>query len=141
MKTNKFIVAIFLFIFFLLGCSSRPSEEAAKKYLLSLPESCKDCIKIVSFKKTNGIKDGIRYQFFFDAEIIFLKDAQSMGLAEKRFENLTPSDKNFVNFLMTSYKKGEHYRLDGIIHFIESEKGWLPSQRGFELDHFEKIGG
>jgi hypothetical protein len=139
MKTSKLTVAIFLLIFFLSGCSSRPSQEAARECLLSLPESCKDCIKIVSFKKTNGIKDGIRYQLFFDSEIVFLKDAQSMGLAEAKFKNLTPADKRFFNFLMTQYKKDEHYKLDGIIHFIKTEKGWLPSKQGLELDHFEKI--
>ncbi len=62
MKTNKLTVAIFLLVIFLSGCSSKPSEETAKRYLMSLPVSCKDCIKIVAFKKTNGIKDAIKYQ-------------------------------------------------------------------------------
>ncbi len=140
MKTNKLTVAIFLLVLFLLGCSSRPSEEKAKKYLLSFPVSCKDCIKIEAFNKTNGIEDGIKYQFFFNAEIVFLKDAKSMGLAEKQLENLTtPDENNIFGFLMTSYKQGERYRLDGIIHFIKTEKGWLPSQQGLELNHFDKI--
>jgi hypothetical protein len=139
MKTSKLIVVIFLVIFFLSGCSSRPCEKTAKGYLMSLPVSCKDCIKIVSFKKTNGIKDGIKYQFFFDAEIVFLKDADSIGPVENQFKKLTIPGDNIFGFLMTSYKQDERYRLDGIIHFVKTEKGWLPSERGSEIHHFEKI--
>jgi hypothetical protein len=106
---------------------------------MSLPVSCKDCIKIVAFKKTNGIKDGIKYQFFFDAEIVFLKDAESIGSAENQLKKLGTPDETFLSFLMTSYKKDERYRLDGIIHFIKTEKGWLPSEQGLELHHFERI--
>jgi hypothetical protein len=132
-------IALFLILFFLFACSSSPSGSLGKNVLLS-DVYCRDCINI-NFKKTNGIKDGIHYQMYFDAEIIFLKDAKSVGSQSTKimFSTIMPRDFQETYSWMVLFDKGDKYHLSGIIYFINTEKGWLPTKEHLNLDEFKKI--
>jgi hypothetical protein len=133
-------IALFLILLFLFSCSFSPSESIGKKVILS-ETHCQDCMNIIKFKKTNGIRDGIHYQMYFDAEIIFLKDSKSdriLGI-ESQFRNMMPREEGKTYSFDKFHSKGEKYKLSGIIYFIKTEKGWLPTSEPLKLDEFKKI--
>jgi len=129
-------------MFFLItACAdSAPSEELAKETLSYEARGCPGCFEIVKYKKTNGIKNGITYQEYFACMIEFKKDCyvfkdySSPSQTFSELKHLIDKD-SFRNpdhgVLINS---GDRYVMSGIIYFVKTEKGWMPSKRSPELE-------
>jgi hypothetical protein len=132
------------------ACNKSPSTTIAKEILHKEAILCPECFELTKFKKTNGIKDGIHYQMYFDAEIEFLRDSKTfrgpidinLGIyspISNLYKNIEQRDNGTTFNFMTDLKKGDRYQLIGIIYFIKTEKGWLPTKECLHLEDFKKL--
>ena len=88
-------------------------------------------LKIVSFKKTNGlssVKDGVKYYHMnFEAEIEFLKNLRMYHLTDGRiwvdgYMTVAPAPA-----MIREFPEFSHSQLEGVITFVLTERGWVKS--------------
>ena len=93
-------------------------------------------IKLVSFKKTNGMEDGNSYQLEYEAQIEFLAGPAFWN----RGSAIDPLSFEFSNGQLGSgataqllgavvgannVQQGQHLTVKGVFRFQKTERGWL----------------
>lgn len=147
---KKFLIIACIY---LVSCSNTPSEKmAAKQLSLSVWEP--ECIELIDFNKTNGIEDGIKYQMYFEATLRIKKPCESFktypdeSTAVTQFRTIHASQKQCKGYFYAGgyilhdiicHQPNDRYKVTGIMYFVKTEKGWLPSQRKHEIESFEKL--
>jgi hypothetical protein len=122
----RYIVPILAALFW-AGCSGAPSESAGKQVIEDKIQAHKkaDLIKLVSFRKTNGSRDGNSYQMECEVEIEFLDNC--------RFVDSTPQGYYVVRdnepgkpqgSVVVQKRKGEKLQWREKLKFQKTEKGW-----------------
>jgi hypothetical protein len=118
------------------GCSRTPSEGTGHKMLeRQIQNQSNGKIKLVSFRKTNGMEDGNFYQLEYEAQIQFLAAG-----AWNRGNAMDPPAFEFSNEQLGSgataqllgavvgannVRQGDHATVKGAFRFQRTEKGWL----------------
>jgi hypothetical protein len=126
-----------LFCVFLVSCGANtPNLEDGQKVLQKRYES-EDCLKIISFNKTNGLKresEGVSaYQMEYEA-IVELKEGCTGIHNEKQKKFFgSPNKKNATSanpltgqgYVLT--RAGDKVTIKGVIDFVKKENGWQGS--------------
>jgi hypothetical protein len=121
------------------GCSGTPTESDAQQTVQQRIQSQSNgLIKLVSFRKTNGIAQefgGMRaYHMEYTAEIEFIDDCMwsaggMMGWQGNFSAKRGQSQSYSANFLDLSQgfrpaKKGERQSISGAFDYVKTENGW-----------------
>lgn len=127
LQRAAFIFAL-LVLGFMAGCSMHPSESDAKQILENqIQQNSGGFIKLVSFRKTNGIEkqiDGAEgYELEWTATMEFTADCL---WDPSNFTAIPPQ--NIVGALLNLDKQkargGDKVELSGATAFEKTEKGW-----------------
>lgn len=119
---------ILLSIFLIVGCSSKPSESDAKQaFEQEIQENSNGLIKLISFKKTNGIEKqrskleggGAFYTMEWIATIESTCDCY-WWLWDFRIQTDPDSGMRGVTY----HHKGERVDVIGATDFEKTENGW-----------------
>lgn len=112
-KKRSLRILLLLVIVLLTGmsCAQRPTEPDARQALEEHRKAQFGTeVQVVSLHKTDGLaeeEDGAKYYTMeYEAEIVY--------------------PKGYEFFSLFHYKAGTHYKEDGRIKFLKTEKGWRP---------------
>jgi hypothetical protein len=124
-KCATITIVLIVVLGFFSGCSGSPSENAGKSVVQNMIKSQNqsDFIKLVSFRKTNGIREGNSYRMEYEVEIEFREDCMfdpygSIYNASRIVNG------GIYSAIVVRKKKGERIKKSDVMSFEKTERGW-----------------
>jgi len=124
-------VIVFLIAVSLTACSGPPSESDGRTALNQKIETeSEGLIRLVSFKKTNGVTSEGGYQLEYTAEIEFLDDCIWSGgykgtFLATRGRPASAMDREMLRYdAKEAAEKGKHQQVSNKLIFQRTENGW-----------------
>jgi hypothetical protein len=120
----------------MIGCSGPPSQSIGEKLLEKRIESQSGArIKLVSFKKTNGVENVNLYEMEYEAEIEFTgtgtwtRGSSLDSSVSFEFSAGTLPKNNLAQLMgsaigAVNVSQGEHQTVKGMLRFQKTEQGW-----------------
>ncbi len=120
----------------LVGCSGPPSENTGRKVVeRQIQTQSNGKIKLVSFKKSNGMGDDHFYQLEYEAEIEFLADgawargtpmdsSASFEFSTQAVGNTPTAQMMGAAFGAANVHRGQRETIKSALRFEKTENGW-----------------
>jgi|SRR5579883_2017569 len=135
MKNPILLACAFALVCFLAGCSGPPSENAGRRLMEKrVADQSGSAIRLVSFKKINGMLTDNLYQMEFEAEVEFpssgswqrgsaMDSSASFGFSPQQQPQNNLAQLMAGAMGIVSVKAGEHQTVKGVLRFRKTRKG------------------